>query len=199
LAHISRVGHAFSAAESDETCKSDGGPPFGLCLQQQTEGSIEGEEEKLLESWCRNSRDAAWHLKGHEQVAFLFSNETLFKEENGHQEIIKLKGAKRPLRTNGMRSPQHLHLVPLLPAPPPPEEKKNLSILLPLFFFVAPPLRLAASRSLLFVHRQHLPAQIKTFAAVGFEKKKKKRRGSSSTAPNIRPIRSQHATGTFQF
>ena len=143
---------------------------FGRCLQQQTEGSIEGEEgKKLLESWCRNSRDAAWHLKGTRTSCFFsFQMKRFFSFFKSRK--------KWPPRNNQVERGQKGRCAPTVCG------LHSISILF-LFFLLLPKKRTFQffcpfssffrcsssrdSRSLLFVHLQHLPAQIKTFVAVG--------------------------------
>ena len=212
LAHISRIGHAFffcffffSGPNWTRHANQTGRPSaFGRCLQQQTEGSIEGEKRKetsriMMPKFQRRSMTPEGNTN---KLLFLFSNETLF--------FFFFKSRKKwPPRNNQVERGQKGRCAPTVCG------LHSISILF-LFFLLLPKKRTFQffcpfssffrcsssrdSRSLLFVHRQHLPAQIKTFAAVGLGGRGGgKRRGSSSTAPNIRPIRSQHATGTFQF
>ena len=110
LAHISRIGHAFffcffffSGPNWTRHANQTGRPSaFGRCLQQQTEGSIEGEKRKetsriMMPKFQRRSMTPEGNTN---KLLFLFSNETLFFSSskagrNGHQEIIKLKGGKK--------------------------------------------------------------------------------------------------------
>ena len=133
------------------------------------------------------------------KLLFLFSNETLFSfsskaGRNGHQEIIKLKGGKKAVAHRRYAVSTASPSCSSSSCSSCSSPKKNLSILLPLFFFL----------SLLLLPRLKVAPLCASPAPSSADQDVcsswfGKRRGSSSTAPNIRPIRSQHATGTFQF